>query len=76
MFREHDIERINAIFVAAVVGTIALTSEAHPSRTTKLYGRSGTLRAFLKDFGAYFQEKGGIEGLEVAVEGRWLVFRA
>lgn len=50
------------------------TNTAHPSKVTKLYGRSGTLLAFLKGVGTYIERNVDVPGLKVSFEGRWLVF--
>lgn len=73
--QDIDIQELTSIYGAAVLGTVELTSTAHPTKVTKLYGRSGTLLAFLKGIGAYIAEKADVPGFEVKVEGRWLVFR-
>lgn len=70
-----DLVRLTDTYAAAVIGTVNLTSKAHPTQTVKLYGRSGTLLAFLKGVGAYIEQNGGVEGLKVGIEGRWLVIR-
>lgn len=70
--QDIDIKQLSTIFAAAVVGTVRLTSTAHPTKVTKLYGRSGTLLSFLKGLGAYIENQ-NIPGLSVSIEGRWLV---
>jgi len=71
---ELDIMGLSSIFAAAIVGTFHLTKR-HPTDTVKLYGRSGTLLTFLKGIGAYIERQGGLPGLKVGIEGRWLVIR-
>lgn len=73
--QSFDIAKVAGIFSAAVTGTVKLTSTAHPTKVTKLYGRSGTLLAFLQGLGSHIQANGGVKGLKVSLEGRWLVFR-
>lgn len=72
-----DFHTISGVYAATIVGAIRLTETAHPSKITKLYGRSGTSLAFFKGFGAYMEQ--GSHGknltLKVSMEGRWLVFR-
>ena len=70
-----DIQQLSSIFGAAVIGTIRLTGTAHPTKVTKLYGRSGTLLSFLKGVGAYIEREAQIKGLRVSIQGRWLVFQ-
>lgn len=72
-----DFSQIYHVFTAAMVGAVRLTKTRHPAKVTKLYGRSGTLLAFLKGFGAYMKQKGHGHNLvfTVSIEGRWLVFR-
>lgn len=73
--QDIDIQELTAIYATAVVGTVQLTSTVHRTKVTKLYGRSGTLLAFLKGIGTYIAENAKVPGLEVNIEGRWLVFR-
>lgn len=68
-----DLIAIGHVFAAAISGTVGLT-RVHKSRVTKLYGRSGTMLSFLKGLSAHLQAN-QIEGVEVTVEGRWLVIR-
>lgn len=70
-----DIQQLSSIFAAGVTGTVQLTSTAHPAKVTKLYGRSGTLLAFLKGVGTYIEGNSNVPGLKVSMEGRWLVFQ-
>ncbi|MGH2509064.1 MAG: hypothetical protein ACRDHZ_16925, partial [Ktedonobacteraceae bacterium] len=55
-----DIQQLTSIYAAAVIGTIQLTSTAHPTKVTKLYGRSGTLLAFLKGVGTYIANNSNV----------------
>jgi hypothetical protein len=71
-----DVTQLSSVFGAAVLGSIKLTATAHPAKVMKLYGRSTSALAFLKGFGIALQQKEGVQGLEVSVEGRWLVFRS
>lgn len=70
-----DIQELSSIYAAAVVGTVQLTSTIYRTKVTKLYGRSGTLLAFLKGIGTYIANNAKVPGLEVNIEGRWLVFK-
>jgi hypothetical protein len=72
--QDIDIKQLSHIFAAAVVGTVRLTSTAHPTKVTKLYGRSGTLLSFLKGLGAYIEGQ-NIPRISVSIEGRWLVMK-
>jgi hypothetical protein len=72
--QDIDISQVSAIFGAALAGTVYLTSTDHPTKVTKLYGRSGTLLSFLKGIGAYIQAN--VPAISVSVEGRWLVIRS
>jgi len=69
-----DMQKILEIYGAAITGTVKLTG-IHPSNTVKLYGRTGTLLAFLKGIAAYLRANLDIPGITVNVEGNWLVFR-
>lgn len=71
-----DLKTITTIFSVAVTGTVRLTSSVHPTKVVKLYGRSGTLLAFLKGVGAYIAADADLQkaGFSVTIEGRWLVF--
>jgi hypothetical protein len=71
-----DIKTLVPIYAAAVFGTVQLTSTAHPTRVSKLYGRSGTLLTFLSDVCAYIGQDADLValGVKVRIEGRWLVF--
>jgi hypothetical protein len=73
--QDIDIRRLTAIFTAAVIGSMRLTSTAHPTKVLKLYGRSGTLLAFLKGVGTYIESNIKVSGIKVSIEGRWLVFK-
>lgn len=69
-----DREALIAVYTAAVVGTLHLAG-SHPSKTVKLYGRSGSLFTFLQGLAAYLKEHSGLQGISVSVDGRWLVFK-
>lgn len=73
--QDVDIRRLTSIFAAAVVGAFELTSTSHPTKVLKLYGRSGTLLAFLKGVGTYIESNLKVTGIKVSIEGRWLVFK-
>lgn len=62
------------VYATALVGTVKLTG-VHPSKTVKLYGRSGTLLTFLKGISAHLQEHSKAKGITVNMDGRWMVFR-
>lgn len=69
-----DFVEVLDVYQEAVFGTLALTS-VHKSNTVKLYGRSGTLLAFLKALAGHTKPKLASLGINVTVEGRWVVFR-
>lgn len=69
-----DREALTAVYTAAVAGTLKLAGK-HPSKTVKLYGRSGSLFTFLQGLAEYLKEHAPVQDVTVAVEGRWLVFR-
>jgi len=71
-----NFDQIGGIFAEAILGSIKLTKTAHPAKVTKLYGRSSSALAFFKGFGAAFEKFGGESGMDVSIEGRWLVFKA
>jgi hypothetical protein len=71
----QDFENMVEIYLAAISGVLNLT-KVHPTKVTKLYGRSGTLLAFLEGIAATLKTKGGLKNVSVTMEGRWLVFRA
>jgi len=72
---EQNMTDILSIYGEAITGTIKLTG-IHPTNTVKLYGRTGTLLAFLKGIAAYLRENLDVPGVTVSVEGNWLVFRS
>jgi hypothetical protein len=69
--QDVDLTQITAIFSASVVGTVYLTSTDHPTKVTKLYGRSGTLLSFLKGLAGHIQAN--VPEIAVSIDGRWLV---
>jgi hypothetical protein len=65
------IATVVAMYGDAVLGCIKLSGTAHKADTLKLYGRSDQL---LKYF-TYHVEVSKMTGVEITLEGRWLVFR-
>jgi hypothetical protein len=70
-----DLEEIGNVFGAAVIGVLRLT-EDHPASQVKVFGRSGTLLAYLKGLGARLETNPAMRNLRITVDGRWLVFKA
>lgn len=70
--------RLN-VFIVALLGTFALTKELKNANTVKVYGRTDALVAFLKgmhDSFSVLNSLSTISGINVSIEGRWLVFRS
>lgn len=67
------------VFGSALMGIFALTSHIRRADTVKVYGRTEALVTFLRgvrDVFSVITSLGTIRGIEVAIEGRWLVFHA
>lgn len=73
--KPQNLEELVEIYSAAIFGTLKLT-KVHPTKVTKLFGRSATLLAFLEGLAGAIKAQGGLKGVSVKMEGRWLVFRA
>lgn len=69
-----DRERLASVYTGAIAGTLKLTG-VHPSKTVKLYGRSGSLFSFLQGIADYITKHSKMNGVSVSVDGRWLVFK-
>lgn len=68
-----------AVFKEALKGIFSLTAASKLADTVKVYGRTEALVTFLRgmhDSFSVIASLGTIRGIEVSIEGRWLVFRA
>lgn len=66
------------IFTTALLGVFALTTKVERADTVKVYGRTEALVTFLRgmhDALSVIFSLGNMPGIEVSIEGRWLVFR-
>jgi hypothetical protein len=66
------------IFSSALVGIFMLTKSIRKADTVKIYGRTDALVGFLKgmhDSFSVIASLGTLKGINVGIEGRWLVFR-
>lgn len=76
---EFSTEKRLHVFVAALVGIFSLASASNKADTFKVYGRTDALIAFLRgmhDMLSTMTTIGTIKGINVSIEGRWLVFRS
>lgn len=67
------------VFREALKGIFGLTAASRLADTIKVYGRTDALVTFLRgmhDSFSVMASLGTIKGIEVSIEGRWLVFRA
>lgn len=67
------------VFKATLTGIFKLSERVRNANTFKVYGRTELLVTFLRgmhDALSVFPTLGNIEGIQVSIEGRWLVFRA
>ena len=67
------------VFGSALIGIFKLTSQIGRADTVKVYGRTDALITFLRgmhDTFSVLTSLGTISGIEIAIEGRWLVFHA
>jgi len=67
------------VFKESLKGIFQLTAANKLADTIKVYGRSDALVTFLRgmhDSFSVIASLGTIKGIEVSIEGRWLVFRA
>lgn len=75
---ERNTQQRLKIFHAALLGTFGLTKGVKGADTVKVYGRTEALIMFLRgmhDSISVITSLGTIKGIEVSIEGRWLVFR-
>jgi hypothetical protein len=75
---EANTQKRLKIFRAALMGIFELTKVIKKADTVKVYGRTEALIVFLRgmhDSISVINSLGAIKGIEVAIEGRWLVFR-
>ena len=68
------------VFSSTLSGIFHLTARIAGADTIKVYGRTDSFLLFLKVFHNAFHDALGIlslnnPGLEIAIEGQWLVFR-
>lgn len=66
------------IFTTALLGVFALTTKVARADTVKVYGRTEALVTFLRgmhDALSVISSLGNMPGIDVSIEGRWLVFR-
>lgn len=76
---EGNTQRRLNVFTACLSGIFKLTQGIKGVDTVKVYGRTEALVAFLRgmhDTLSAMNSLGTISGIEVSIEGRWLVFRA
>lgn len=75
---EDNTQKRLKIFRAALVGIFELTKGIKKADTVKVYGRTDALVMFLRgmhDSISVITSLGTIKGIDVSIEGRWLVFR-
>lgn len=75
---ESNTQKRLKIFRAALVGIFELTKVIKNADTVKVYGRTDALIMFLRgmhDSISVITSLGTIKGIDVSIEGRWLVFR-
>ena len=66
------------IFTTSLIGVFSLTRSVARADTIKVYGRTEALVTFLRgmhDTLSVLSSLGNMPGIEVSIEGRWLVFR-
>lgn len=66
------------VFKGALLGIFALTKEVAGADTVKVYGRTDAIFSFLRgmhDDLTAMTSLGTLPGIQVSIEGRWLVFR-
>lgn len=67
------------VFSEVLKGIFELTASIRLADTVKVYGRTDALVTFLRgmhDSFSVIASLGTLKGIEVSIEGRWLVFRA
>lgn len=75
---EANTQKRLKIFHGALIGIFELTKVIKKADTVKVYGRTDALIVFLRgmhDSISVINSLGTIHGIEVSIEGRWLVFR-
>lgn len=75
---ETNTKKRLAVFHAALVGIFELTKGIQGADTVKVFGRTDALITFLRgmhDSYSVITTLGTIKGIQVSIEGRWLVFR-
>lgn len=75
---EANTQKRLKIFRAALIGIFELTKSIKKADTVKVFGRTEALVMFLRgmhDSISVISSLGTIQGIDVAIEGRWLVFR-
>lgn len=65
---------IGAILAYSLTESLRLTVKEHPSTVLKVYARSDYAKGFFEALTAQLMQKGSIPGLNLVVQGRWLVF--
>lgn len=68
-----------SVFRESLKGIFVLTAKLRGVDTVKVYGRTDALVTFLRgmhDSFSVIASLGTLKGIEVSIEGRWLVFRA
>lgn len=76
---ETNTRKRHEVFRTALKGIFLLTKEIQKADTVKVYGRTDALITFLRgmhDSFSVFTSLGTIKGIEVTIEGRWLVFHS
>ena len=75
---QSTVDRLK-IFTTALLGVFSLTATLGRADTVKVYGRTEALVTFLRgmhDSLSVLSSLGNMPGIDVSIEGRWLVFRA
>jgi hypothetical protein len=75
---QSTVDRLK-IFTTALLGVFSLTAALGRADTVKVYGRTEALVTFLRgmhDSLSVLSSLGNMPGIDVSIEGRWLVFRA
>lgn len=75
---QSTVDRLK-IFTTALLGVFTLTAASGRADTVKVYGRTEALITFLRgmhDALSVLSSLGNMPGIDVSIEGRWLVFRA
>lgn len=75
----ENVKKRLSVFTEALIGIFNLTKGIPGASVVKVYGRTEALIVFLRgmhDSYSVLNSLGTIRGIEVTIEGRWLVFRA